>query len=67
MFTQFMKNITTKKFTRNISKQGIYDTAAIGLCIFGTATTTLIAYKHVQFDRIRERIWIDEVLKKKSD
>jgi hypothetical protein len=65
MFTHFTKNIFTKKI-RNIAKLEGYDKAAIcwGVCVF---TSSYWIYEFLERDRVQDKIWKDEALKKNDD
>jgi hypothetical protein len=64
MFKHFMKN-ATKNPTRNIAaKLDGYDKVAIGFLGVYMSTCSLIMYQFLERDRIRDKIWKRDVLKK---
>ena len=67
MFTLFMKNIFTKNLTRNIAKLDGYDKVAIGCWGVCISTSSYWMYKFLEHDRVQDKIWKDEALKKNDD
>ena len=67
MFKHFMKNISIKKFTRNIANLDGNDKATIWCWGIFISTTSLIMYEFWERDQLRDKIWRYEALKKNDD
>jgi len=60
-----MTTISTKSVGLNIAKMDVYDKVSIGLLGVWICTGSLLGYQILEINKRRDKIWSDEVGKKK--